>query len=133
MMRRLVFSGVMLLGLGLGGCALFKGGTDANGNPTPAPITKVVDGLASAFGFGWVTTIIGIGTTAYAAVKAKGWKAAAVSTIGGIEEWKSDPAKMDAWESLKPILEKNHLAAQAIGLVDSVLGNTGTVNASGSA
>lgn len=123
-MKRLVFGGVLLLGLGLGGCALFKGGTDSSGNPTPPPIVKVVDSLASAFGFGWVTTLLGFGTAAYAAVKAKGWKAAAVSTISGIEEWKSDPAKVDAWESLKPILEKNHLAAQAIGLVDGVLGNT---------
>lgn len=123
-MRKWILSLVACLALGLlGGCALFKGGTDAQGHPTPAPIIKVVDGVAQAFGFGWVTTLLGAATTAVALVKGSGWKAAAVSTIASIEEWKSDPAKVDAWNSLKPILEKNHLAAQAIGVVDRALGN----------
>jgi hypothetical protein len=120
MMRRGVLIGVMAAGLGLlGGCALFQGGTDADGNPTPAPITTIVGGVASVLGYGWIGTLLGVVTTGYATWKGSGWKKAAVSTFAAIEAWKkANPA---VWEGLKAKLGAEHADAHVTKLVDKAL------------
>lgn len=124
-MRRASVWLVLCLALGfMGGCALFQPGVDKDGNHVPPPIVGVGGAVATAFGYGWVTTLIGAATTAYAAWKGKGWKAAAVSTMDAIEAWKSTDEGKKHWEALKAKLGQAHADAEVKKIVDAALGNT---------
>lgn len=126
-MKRLMLVGVALLGLGLGGCAVYDALTgtvrDEKGNVTGST-GGVAGAVATALGYGWVTTLLGAGTTALAAYKGQGWKAAAKSTFNAIEAWKETPEGKAKWEGLKLKLGASHAEAHVIQLVEKALGNT---------
>ena len=127
-MRRRLMTLIAALALGtIGGCAvadtLFGTKHNQDGTVTASPGGGIVGGVASMLGFGWVTTLIGAGTTAYATYRSRGWKAAAVSTFDAIEAWKGSPEGAAKWESLKATLGEAHAEAKVKALVDKALGN----------
>lgn len=127
-MRKAILVAVAVLALGSASCAvadtLFGTRHNADGSVTTTGTGGAVGGIASFLGFGWVTTIIGAATTAYAAWKGRGWKAAAVSTFDAVEAWKQTPDGRAKWESLKEKLGEAHAEAHVTALVDSALGNS---------
>lgn len=127
-MRRAMLSGVAVLALALGSCAIADTlfGTQHNPDGTVTSDGKggVIGGVANFFGLGWVTTLLGAVTTGYAAWKGKGWKGAALSTFDAIEKWKTSDDGKKHWEALKAKLGEAHAQASVEAIVEKALGNT---------
>lgn len=133
-MKRLVLGGVLLLGLGLGGCSLFEKSIGVTTDPvTGQKSSNGTGGIAGGL-LGIIVpgapAIIAALAAVYANAKRKQWKDAALSTFEAVEAFKNSPAGQKVWDDLKTRLGETQAQAQVQEFVDAEVKK---LNASGSA
>ncbi len=126
-MRRVLLCGVILLGLGIGGCGILGSAFGVKTDPTTGETTSdgtggVVGSVAHAIGMPWAATGIAALAGLYAEYKRRGWKAAALSTFDAVEKWKGENPSV--WTGLKDKLGAAHAEAHVTAIVEKALGNT---------
>lgn len=114
---------LLILALGIGGCALFGVHTDpTTGQATSDGKGGIVGTVANFAGLPWVGTAIAALAGVYVEAKRRGWKAAALSTFDAVEKWKAENPSV--WAGLKEKLGAAHAEAKIKAMVDKALGNT---------
>ena len=112
---------LVLLALGICGCALFGQTTNPDGTVSQDPGGGIVGRVFSFAGLPWVTTALaGIGGVV-AQLRGKKWKAAANATFTAIEEFKATPEGAKIWEKLKAKLGTTQADAKIREFVDKAL------------
>lgn len=117
MVRALAFCGILALGGGMVGCALFGVTTGEDGKPVSDGTGGIVGRAASTW-FPWAGTLIAGAAGVYADVKRRGWKSAAVSTVNSVEQWKT--AHPEQWDALKKVLSDSHERAKVKSYIDAL-------------
>ena len=100
------------------GCALFGVHTGADGKPVSDGSGGPLGTLVGLFAPWATTAIVGL-AGAYADAKRRNWKAAAVSTVKTIEDFKATPQGSKVWDGLKKKLVKAHTPKSA-KLIDAI-------------
>lgn len=114
--KGLLFVGLCLVMILLGGCAVFDAlfGVNEKGEPTPGILQTVVGAALNGLFPGSGAALTGLGGL-YAAWRARKWKQAMVATAGTIEEF-GDLPKVE----LKEKLAASHVKAGVADMVQKI-------------
>jgi hypothetical protein len=115
--RGLVLVGLLALGGGVMGCALFGVTTGEDGKPVSDGKGGIVGTVVGTW-FPWAGTLIAGAAGVYADAKRRGWKSAAVSTVASVEQWKT--AHPEQWDALKKVLSDSHERAKVKSYIDAL-------------